>query len=170
MGAGERFPSAPRLGPSNVKEREGEAPRDEAGEPHSPVPLPSGGGFASSKDLLASHSPSFEPSEGERKRRELPVERRDELAVSRSPSFEPHSLLFAARSPEREGLEEWGMRREEEGMGHFELVARRSPSFAYHSLRGTSRSLSFTRLEDWRIPQETQGTSRKSIATAYNAL
>jgi hypothetical protein len=113
VGAGERSPSAPRLGPSIVKERGGETPRDEPGEPRSPVPLPSGEGFTSCKDLFAPrsplfapHSPTFEPSEGEGERRELHLGRRDGEVVSRSLAFAPPDRPFAARSPERARLEE----------------------------------------------------------------
>jgi hypothetical protein len=116
VGAGERSPSALRLEPSIVKERGEEAPRVEAGEPHSPVLLPLGGDFASFKDLFASRSPrfephsflfaprflSFEPSEEEKKGRELHVERREELFASHSLTFEPPEDLFASHSPELE--------------------------------------------------------------------
>jgi hypothetical protein len=53
VGAEERSPSAPLLEPSIVKEPGGEAPRFEAGEPHSPVPLPSGGDFAAFNEPFA---------------------------------------------------------------------------------------------------------------------
>jgi hypothetical protein len=144
VGAGERCPSAPRLEPSIVKERGGEAPRDRAGEPHSPVPLPFGEDFASFKDLFASHSPLFEPFEAEKKRRELRFERREELFVRHSPAFEPPEGLFASHSPsfessedlfgfyspELEWLEEQGTRREEEGMPREEWGMRRCKLFA----------------------------------------
>jgi hypothetical protein len=182
VGAGERSPSAPRR-ESIVYEREGEAPRVKAGEPHSPVPLPSGGDFASREDLFASHSlffephsPAFEPSEGEGKRRELLFEWREDLFVSHSPAFEPPDRLFASHSPKLERREEDGTRREEEGMPreewgmrHFKLFARRSPHIAYNSLRGMSLDLFFTGLEERGMPQKMQGTSRKSIVTPLPA-
>ena len=57
VGAEERSPSAPLLGPSIVNERGGEAPRVQAGEPLSPVPLPSGGDFAAFIELFEPRSP-----------------------------------------------------------------------------------------------------------------
>jgi hypothetical protein len=144
VGAGERSPSALRLEPSIVKEQGDEAPRVEAGEPHSPVLLPFGGDLTSFKDLFASrflhfgphsllfgsHSLSFEPSKEEEKRRELHVERREELFEGHSTAFkspqEPfasHSPEFERREEERTRLEEWGMPREEEGTWHCELFA-----------------------------------------------
>src|SRR5436305_10964024 len=119
-------PSAPLLGPSIVKERGGETPRDEPGEPHSPGLLLFGGGFVSCKDLLAPHSllfashslafaphsPGFEPFEGEKKRRDLHLERSEGEGMSRSPAFAsldrpfaPHSLAFAPHSPGFEPFE-----------------------------------------------------------------
>ena len=106
VGAEERSPSTPLLGPSIVKEREGEAPRVEAGEPHSPVPLPSGEGFASFKDLFAprsllfeAHSPLAEPSEEERMELAGLFEsctsrgtEPDSWGMSHSPLFGSHSL------------------------------------------------------------------------------
>jgi len=197
-GAGERSPSVLRLGPSIVKERGGEAPRAEAGEPHSPVLLPSGGDFTSFKDLFASRSPrfephslrfaprslpfeahslrfaprspAFEPSEGEGKRRELRFERREELFASHSLLFVWHSLLFASHSPELERREEEGTRLEEEGTWHFKLFARHSPRIAYHSLWGMSLDLSFGRLEERGTPRKEQSPSRKGILEPLSAL
>jgi hypothetical protein len=60
VGAEERSPSAPRLGPSIVKELGGKAPRGKAGEPHSPVPLPSGGDFAAFNEPCQPRSPRLE--------------------------------------------------------------------------------------------------------------
>src|SRR5947208_6499643 len=119
VGAGERSPCAPRLGPSIVKERGGEAPRDEPGEPHSPGLLPFGGGFVSREDLFVSHSLlfalhslGFAPFEGETKRRDLHLERREGEGMRHSPAFAPsdrpfasHSLLLAPHSPSFEPFE-----------------------------------------------------------------
>jgi hypothetical protein len=191
-------PSAPRLGPSIVNERGDEAPRIEAGAPHSPVSLLSGGDFASCKDLFAprsllfephsllfephsplfaSRSPAFESFEGEGKRRELHVERREELFEGHSTAFkspqEPfasHSPEFERREEERTRLEEWGMPREEEGTWHFKLFARHSLLIAYHSLRGMSLELSFGRLEERGMPRKVQQPSRKHIPKPLSAL
>jgi hypothetical protein len=100
VGAEERSPSAPLLGPSIVKEPGGEAPRVEAGEPHSPVLLPSGGDFASFKDRFAPLSPAFAPSEGDGERRELHRGRLEGEAVRRSLAFAPPDRPFPGRSPE----------------------------------------------------------------------
>ena len=108
-------------------------PRDELGEPHSPGLLLFGGGFVSCKDLLAPHSllfashslafaphsPGFEPFEGEKKRRDLHLERREGEGMSRSPAFASldrpfasHSLAFAPHSPGFESFEGEKKRRE----------------------------------------------------------
>src|SRR5436305_3691266 len=107
------FPVRSPAETSIVKERGGEAPHDEPGEPHSPGLLPFGGGFVSCEDLFASrsllfgprsllfasHSPAFEPSEGEKKRRDLHLERREGEGMSRSLGFAPSDLPFASHSP-----------------------------------------------------------------------
>src|SRR4051812_22341574 len=172
VGAGERSPSAPRLGPSIVKERGGEAPRDEPGEPHSPGLLPFGGGFVSREDLFAphsllfaSHSPGFEPSEGEKKRRELHLERREGEGMSHSPGFasselpfashslgfEPHSPGFAPSEGEKKRRELHLERREGEGMNH-------SPGFASFELPFASHSPEIARLDELFAPSEEEGT------------
>jgi hypothetical protein len=144
-----------------VKERGGEAPRDKAGEPHSPVLLPSGGGFTAFKDLFAPRSPGFEPSEVEGMGRDLRFERREELFASHSLAFASLEGLFVPRSPELARLEEEeaprereGMPREEEGTRHRRLFARRSPYIAYRSLGGMRPDLLFASLEIRGISHE----------------
>ncbi len=147
-------------------------PRDEAGEPHSPVLLPFGGDFASFKHLFgshslpfASHSPAFEPSEVEGTERELPFEWREELFLRHSLLFAWHSLplaslegLFASHSPELESREEQGMPSEAGGMPREKFFGWRSLRFAWHSPRGMGSDLSFARLEDRGMPREEWGT------------
>src|SRR3954469_5054336 len=121
VGAEERSPSAPLLGPSIVKERGDEAPRDKAGEPHSPVLLPFEGGFASCKDLFAPHSPFLTSRQGPR--------------AAHSPLFEPSE----EEGMDREGFLQsctsqevkpdlGGMPRDLRGMSH-------SPPFVSHCLQ-----------------------------------
>ena len=75
--------------------------------------------FALHSLLFASHSPGFAPSEGEKKRRELHLERREGEGMSHSPAVAPSDRPFASHSPEGTRLdeliapsEEGGMRRE----------------------------------------------------------
>src|SRR3954451_11583622 len=150
VGAGERSPSAPLLGPSIVKERGGEAPRDEPGEPHSPGLLPFGGGFESCEDLFASHSllfashsPGFEPSEGEKKRRDLHLERREGEGMRHSPAFASSDRPFASHSPEIARLdelfapsEEGGMRPERGGMRPEQAFKPCTSALASQNFRG----------------------------------
>lgn len=89
-------------------------------------------------------------------RRELPIERRDELFASHSPELE-------RREEEGTRLEEWGMPREEEGTRHFELFMGHSPFIAYHSPEGMSLDLFFMRLESQRIQQKQHLSSYKGI-------
>src|SRR3954463_718938 len=105
VGAEERSPSAPRLGPSIVNERGDEAPRVEPGEPHSPDLLPFGGGFVSCEDLFAPRSPVCKPSTGETKCRGRHLGRRDGKAVSRAAACAPSDRLLAAHSLERARLD-----------------------------------------------------------------
>ena len=167
VGAEERSPSAPLLGPSIVKERGGEAPRDEPGEPHSPGLLPFGGGFVSCKDLFAphsllfvshsllfeahsllfeAHSPGFAPSEGEKKCRDLHLERREGEGMSHSLAFAPSDRPFASHSPEIARLdelfapsEEEGTRPERGGMRSARAFAPCTSGLARQNLRGMSR-------------------------------
>jgi hypothetical protein len=73
---------------------------------HSPVPLPSGGDFASFKDPFAPRSPAFEPSEEDGELRGLHFGRRDGDGVSRSLACAPPDRSSAGRSPERARLDE----------------------------------------------------------------
>jgi hypothetical protein len=172
VGAGERSPSASRLGPSIVKERGGEAPRIEPGEPHSPGLLPFGGGFVSREDLFASHSPGFEPFEGEKKCPELHLEKREGEGMSHSPAFASSDRPFASHSPEIARLDELCVprspgfapsegetkrrelhleRREGEGMSQ-------SPAFAPSDRPFASHSPEIARLDELCAPSEAGGT------------
>ena len=165
VGAEERSPSAPLLGPSIVRERGGEAPRVKAGEPHSPGLLPFGGGFVSCEDLFASrsllfgprsllfasHSLAFAPSEGEEKRRDLQLERREGEGMSHSLAFEPSDLPFASHSPEIARLdepcapsEEGGTRPAREGIRSARAFRPCTSGLAAQNLRGMSRELQET--------------------------
>jgi hypothetical protein len=110
VGAGERSPSAPRLKPSIVTEREGEAPRVEPLAPHSPdfvssgeLSGPSEEPSGSSEGPFARHFPSFEPHS-------LPFGPSEEDVEPREPGRGPHSLPFelhSRRFASSEGLLAW---------------------------------------------------------------
>jgi hypothetical protein len=120
VGAEERSPSAPLLEPSIVKEPGGEAPRDEAGEPLSPVPLPSGGEFAELDELFEPLSLRLEP---------------------RSDRFELHSELSAPLSLPSQ-------RREASNGPRSPLLASREGPEEIHSLLGESSAEEGMELED----------------------
>jgi len=121
--------------------------------------------FAPHSLPFASHSPGFEPSEGEKKRRELHLERREGEGMSRSPGFassdlpfashslgfEPHSPGFEPSEGEKKRRELHLERREGEGMSH-------SPAFASFELPFASHSPRIARLEELFAPSEEEGT------------
>src|SRR3954469_23054600 len=132
VGAEERSPSAPLLGPSIVKELGDEAPCDKAGEPHSPVLLPFEGDFASFKDLFAPHSPAFASCEDLFEPHSL-------LFASLKDPFAPHSLLFASREDPFASHSLPFVSREEPFAPHSLLFASLKDPFAPHSPLFTSR-------------------------------
>jgi hypothetical protein len=115
VGAEERSPSAPLLGPSIVKERGGEAPRGEAGEPHSPGPLPFGGDFAAFNELFEPLSPRLETRQDGFEAHSplsaplpLPPQWREASTGPRSPLLASREGWGAAHSPLGEPSEEEG--------------------------------------------------------------
>jgi hypothetical protein len=144
-GAEERSPSAPLLGPSIVKEPGGEAPRIEAGEPHPPSSLPSGGDFAAFNEPFEPRSPRLEARQGHFAPRSLSLASLSLPFRRREPAIGPHSLLLASRegrgtahSPPGEPSEGQGMERE--------------------SLFG-SCTLQETRPDLWGMPRDLRGMS-----------
>jgi hypothetical protein len=132
-----------------------EAPRGEAGEPHSPVPLPSGGDFAELNELFEPLSPRLEPRSDRfgphpplsaplslpPKRREASTGPRSPLLASREGPGEVHSPL--GESPAGEGMEleelfrpctSREVRPDSWGMSH-------SPSPGSHPLQGKPAGL-----------------------------
>ena|SRR5436309_1701170 len=111
--------------------------------------------FASSDRPFASHSPAFEPrspgfapSEGEKKRRDLRLERREGEGMSHSPAFASSDRLFASHSPEIARLdelfapsEEEGTRPERGGMRPEQVFTPCTSELARQNLRGMPREL-----------------------------
>jgi hypothetical protein len=108
--------------------------------------------------LFASHSPAFAPSESEKKRRDLHLERREGEGMSRSPAFASSDRPFASHSPAFEPSEGEKKcrdlhleRREGEGMSH-------SLGFAPSDRLFASHSPEIARLDELFAPSEEEGT------------
>ena len=98
--------------------------------------------------LFASHSPAFAPSEGEKKRRDLHLERREGEGMSHSLGFAPSDRPFASHSPEIARLdelfapfEEGGTRPERGGMRPEQVFTPCTSELARQNLRGMPREL-----------------------------
>ena len=155
MGAEERSPSAPLLGPSIVKEPGSEAPRVEAGEPHSPGPLPFGGDFAAFNELFEPlslrleprldrfepHSALSAPLSLPPKRREASTEPLSPLLASREGPREIHSPLGESSAEEGMELEDFSNSCTSQKMKPASWGMRHSPLLGSHSLRGKASDL-----------------------------
>src|SRR3954451_15473347 len=97
--------------------------------------------FASSDRPFASHSPAFAPSEGEKKCRDLHLERREGEGVSHSLGFAPSDRPFASHSPEIARLEELCAPSEEEGTRPEQVFVPCTSELARQNLRGMPREL-----------------------------
>ena len=103
--------------------------------------------------LFEAHSPGFAPSEGEKKCRDLHLERREGEGMSHSLAFAPSDRPFASHSPEIARLDELFAPSEEEGTRPERGGMRSARVFASCTSELASQNL-------WGMPRELGGMDR----------